>query len=85
MIAPTTHSGSVTSSRVAARIAMGQLVAGWRADVVHANDWHTGLLPVQLGDEPEQRPRTLFTIHNLAFQGLFSPSIVGALESCRVS
>jgi starch synthase len=46
---------------------------------VHANDWHTALLPVLLGIGDEQRPRTLFTIHNLAFQGLFSPSVVGAL------
>jgi starch synthase len=66
-------------SRVAAAIATGQFAAGWRADVVHANDWHTGLLPVLLGDNVEQRPRTLFTIHNLAFQGLFAPSIVAAL------
>jgi starch synthase len=66
-------------SRVAAGIATGELTADWRADVVHANDWHTGLMPVLLGDDAERRPRMLFTIHNLAFQGLFSPSIVGAL------
>jgi starch synthase len=66
-------------SRVAAGIATGELVAGWHADVVHANDWHTGLLPVLLGDDPEQGRRTVLTIHNLAFQGLAPPSIVAAL------
>jgi starch synthase len=66
-------------TRAAAAIATGELVAGWRADVVHANDWHTGLLPLLLGDEIEQRPRTLFTIHNLAFQGLFAAATAGAL------
>jgi starch synthase len=66
-------------SRVAAAIATGRLVPGWRADVVHANDWHTGLLPLQLGTDVEDRPGTLFTIHNLAFQGLFPSSIIGAV------
>jgi starch synthase len=66
-------------TRVAAAIATGELIAGWRAAVVHANDWHTGLLPLLLGDEIEHRPRTLFTIHNLAFQGLFAAATAGAL------
>jgi len=66
-------------TRVAAKIATGELVPGWRADVVHANDWHTGLLPLFLdaGDAP--RPRTLFTIHNLAFQGLFPRETAASL------
>lgn len=51
-------------------------------DVIHANDWHTGLVPVYLKEvyakhhAPEWRPRyqkirTLFTIHNIAYQGVF--------------
>src|SRR5690606_3672403 len=43
---------------------------GWRPDVVHCNDWHTGLLPLLLHGSP-RKPRTVFTIHNLAFQGNF--------------
>jgi starch synthase len=58
-------------NRVAARIATGDIVADWRADVVHANDWHTGLLPLLLKQGDGKQPATLFTIHNLAFQGLF--------------
>ena len=43
----------------------------WRADVVHAHDWPTALLPALLTRRPA-RPRTVFTIHNLAFRGLCS-------------
>jgi len=41
----------------------------WRADLVHAHDWPTALLPALLTRLPA-RPRTVFTIHNLAFLGL---------------
>jgi len=45
-------------------------------DVIHCNDWQTGLIPVLLNDQyralDEYRGiRTVFTIHNLKFQGLF--------------
>jgi starch synthase len=58
-------------SRVAAGIATGHIVPGWRADVVHGNDWHTGLLPLMIKTATDRPVPTLFTIHNLAFQGLF--------------
>jgi len=37
---------------------------------VHCNDWQTGLVPALLSLQPK-RPVTVFTIHNLAYQGLF--------------
>jgi starch synthase len=50
---------------------------GWPPDVLHCQDWQTGLLPVWLREEPRapglERTATLFTIHNLAYQGLFPP------------
>ena len=55
-------------SRVGAALALGHLDAGWRADVVHANDWQTGLLPALLS-EARDRPGSVFTIHNLAYRG----------------
>ena len=67
-------------SHVAARIAAGKLVPDWRADVVHANDWHTGLLPLLLKLNGDAAPATLFTIHNLAFQGLFPVNALGELK-----
>lgn len=49
---------------------------GWTPQVIHANDWQTGLVPVYLEtlyrDDPAlTRIATLFTIHNLAYQGVF--------------
>jgi starch synthase len=64
--------------QVAAGLALGNLVDGWRADIVHANDWHAGLLPVLLGTG-DNRPATIFTIHNLAYQGLFPSSTLPSL------
>ncbi len=46
--------------------------AQWRPDIVHANDWHTGLLPALLVERDRPRPATVFTIHNLAYQGCFA-------------
>jgi len=50
---------------------------GLRPDVVHANDWQTGLVPLYIdnlyrSDPAFRETATLFTIHNSAFQGLFS-------------
>jgi starch synthase len=47
-----------------------------KVDVLHANDWQTGLLPAYLKIEYRSLPRyreiaSLFTIHNMAFQGKF--------------
>jgi starch synthase len=57
-------------SRAVALLAMDRCALAWRADIVHCNDWQTGLVPTLLNLEP-QRPATIFTIHNLAYQGLF--------------
>jgi starch synthase len=43
----------------------------WRPELIHCNDWHAGLLPLLLSAIGKPRPATLFTIHNLAYQGLF--------------
>jgi starch synthase len=45
-------------------------------DVVHLNDWQTGLVPVYLREVYRHRPgydgvRSVFTIHNIAYQGIF--------------
>lgn len=47
----------------------------WKPDVIHANDWHTGLVPTWLGTDGQNDPfysdiATLFTIHNLTYQGI---------------
>ncbi|MDQ6766536.1 MAG: glycogen synthase GlgA [Candidatus Eremiobacteraeota bacterium] len=42
--------------------------ADWRPDIVHANDWHTGLIPSMLSVGSALVP-TLLTIHNASYQG----------------
>ncbi|AHB40495.1 MAG: Glycogen synthase [candidate division WWE3 bacterium GW2011_GWE2_43_18] len=45
--------------------------------IVHCNDWHTGLVTTMLKDElGNERPRTLFTIHNLNYQGIGGPALL---------
>jgi len=51
-------------------IALNKLALNWQPDVVHCNDWQTGLVPALLSLHPN-RPATVFTIHNLAYQGIF--------------
>ncbi|MEW8064761.1 MAG: glycogen synthase GlgA [Candidatus Thiodiazotropha sp.] len=53
-----------------AELALNRIDHDWQPDVVHANDWQTGLIAPLLSTQ-ENRPATLFTIHNLAYQGLF--------------
>lgn len=52
---------------------------GWVPDIIHCNDWQTGMLPAYLktiykNDETFGKFKTLFTIHNLAYQGEFPKS-----------
>jgi starch synthase len=57
-------------SEACARLAMDALQVGWQADVVHANDWQSGLVPAYLSLESAP-PRTVFTIHNIAYDCQF--------------
>ncbi|MGE3779240.1 MAG: glycogen synthase GlgA [Pirellulaceae bacterium] len=51
----------------------------WRADVVHCNDWQAGLAPAYLHFADQPRAATVFTVHNIAYQGNFHRDLVGAL------
>jgi starch synthase len=50
---------------------------------VHGHDWHTGLAPAYVRAQAQARkvagPATVFTIHNLAYQGVFGPATYGLL------
>ncbi|MEE9493183.1 MAG: glycogen synthase GlgA [Gammaproteobacteria bacterium] len=59
--------------RAVTSIALNQAGLDWAVDIVHCNDWQTGLIPAMLVDS-RQRPASVFTIHNLAYQGLFDQS-----------
>jgi starch synthase len=54
----------------------------WIPDVIHVNDWHTGFLPVLLKEKAGERwsdVASVFTIHNLAYQGEFGLEALDAL------
>ena len=55
-------------ARVAADIGLGAVV-GWVPAAVHCHDWQTGLAPAYMALAGGARPRTVMTIHNLAFTG----------------
>ncbi len=65
-------------ARAAVALALGRTRVKWRPDVVHCHDWQTGLVPALLAQE-SIHPATVFTIHNLAYQGLFSYDTFKAL------
>ncbi len=57
----------------AARLAEG-VDPAWRPQIVHAHDWHAGLACAHIAASRSRRrtdARTVFTVHNLAYQGLF--------------
>ena len=66
-------------SRVAADLGCDSSPIEWRPDVVHCNEWQTGLTPVYLAYAKGVRAASLITIHNLAFQGLFEPKYLPEL------
>ena len=51
-------------------------VYGFKPDIIHCHDWQTGLIPVHLHDRFQANPffndtKTIMTIHNLKFQGVW--------------
>jgi len=57
----------------------------WAPDVIHCNDWQTGLLPLFIKDNYNwdrmfDKTSTLFTIHNIGYQGSFSKSTLFSAE-----
>jgi len=57
--------------RVAEALALKRTPLSWVPDIVHGNDWQSGLIAPLLTEHPD-RPITVFTIHNLAYRGEFS-------------
>ena len=53
----------------------------WVPDIIHCNDWQTGLIPLYIKDNYSwdklfAPTKTLFTIHNIGYQGRFAPSTI---------
>lgn len=58
---------------------------GYRPDIIHCNDWHTGLIPVYLKTEFSADPfyqgiRSVMTVHNLKFQGVYNTKVMSRIS-----
>jgi starch synthase len=54
----------------------------WAPDIIHCHDWHVGMIPVLLRSNYCKAPwcsaiKTICTVHNLEYQGVFPHSILG--------
>ena len=57
----------------------------WHPDVIHCNDWQTGLIPLFIKDNYKwdklfHNTATIFSIHNIGYQGVFDNSTLGKAE-----
>ncbi|MGH8677164.1 MAG: glycogen synthase GlgA [Burkholderiales bacterium] len=59
-------------SYVAALLATSASPFAWSPDILHCNDWQTGLAPAYLHYVDTRKAPTLMTIHNIAYQGVFA-------------
>ncbi|MES1953322.1 glycogen synthase GlgA [Salinisphaera hydrothermalis] len=66
-------------ARAAAALAGGRAGLDWQADILHCNDWQTGLVPVHAMLE-RVPATTIFTIHNLQYRGLFAAETRARLD-----
>ncbi|WP_299443439.1 glycogen synthase GlgA [uncultured Rhodospira sp.] len=62
--------------RVGAMVAVQGAWPEWAPDVVHASDWQAGLTPAYMSLLGARRPVTVFTVHNLHYQGIFGREIL---------
>ncbi len=66
-------------SKVAAILGSAESPLSWKPNLVHGNDWQTGLIGAYLSVAEWAVPNVI-TIHNLAFQGNFAPETAGHLH-----
>lgn len=67
-------------SRVAAMLGCAASPAGWQADIVHCNDWQSGLAPAYMQLTQTEHAKSVMTIHNIAFQGNYDRDWLKPLE-----
>ncbi len=61
-------------SKIAAKF--GQHHFLFKPQLIHCNDWQTGLVPAFLNFDSKRKAKTLMSIHNMAYQGVFGPEII---------
>jgi starch synthase len=62
---------------------------GWKPDVIHCHDWQSGLIPYMLKTKYAHNPfyssiRSVFTIHNLMYQGILSVDLLRDLVGISI-
>lgn len=79
---PDNHLRFALLGRIGAELARG-LDPTWEAQILHGHDWHAGLMPAYLKAAEMQTGRksaaSVFTVHNLAYQGVFPRQVYGQL------
>jgi starch synthase len=65
--------------KVASRFATRHGMDRWQADIMHGHDWHAGLVPAYAAFDPAITAGTVYTVHNLAYQGNFDRTVCPTL------
>lgn len=67
-------------SKVASILASGHSpISDWHPNIVHCNDWQTGLTPAYMKLTEHSKAKSLISLHNMAFQGCYPPNWVTTL------
>lgn len=66
-------------SKIGAALSSDASPLSWRPEIVHCNDWQSGLAPAYLHFYSGEKAASLMTVHNLAFQGIYPPHTVAQL------
>ncbi len=54
-------------------------ITDWHPDLVHCNDWQTGLTPAYMKLTEHSKAKSIISLHNMAFQGCYAPHWVESL------
>lgn len=55
-------------------------LSDWQPEIVHCNDWQTGLTPAYMQLTENSEAKSIISIHNMAFQGCYSPAWLTTLN-----
>ncbi len=55
-------------------------IVDWQPNVVHCNDWQTGLTPAYMKLVEHSQAKSMISLHNMAFQGCYAPGWLSTLE-----
>ncbi|MGV3491839.1 MAG: glycogen synthase GlgA [Devosia sp.] len=56
------------------------LLEGYQPDILHCHDWQAGLVPAYVRFNPGSTVKTILTVHNIAFQGVFGWDVFNGLQ-----